>query len=120
MANLLFISINDINASGLRILSSCLKAKGHKVSIIFLKLPGYPYSRLITDNKRYLKESRKLKSYDWVSLEKGFEYYRNIRGPGITSKERKILISQIEKIGPDIIGFSLTAPLIRRSAKIAK
>lgn len=120
MANILFISVNDFNASGIRILSSYLWSQGHKTSVIFLKQPGYPISRALTDDKRYLREAEKIKSYDWVGVEKGFQYVRHIRGPKITTTEKEILAAQIEKIAPDLIGFSVTVSLIRRIAGISK
>ena len=120
MAKILFISVNDFNASGIRILSSYLKANGHKTFTIFLKQPGYPISRLLTNDKRYLREAKKIKSYDWVGVEKGFEYVRHIRGPKITAAEKELLLSQIKKIAPDLIGFSVTVSLIKRIAAVSK
>ncbi len=123
MANILFISVNDINAAGIRSLSAYLTEKGHETSIIFLKLPGYPYSAIISDtsdNKKYLREAKKIKSYDWVAVEKNGDNVRHVRGPKVTDSEKEILISQIKKISPDLIGFSITAPLTRRISKISK
>jgi len=117
MAKILFISINDINAHGIRMLSATLKEKGHKISVLFLKRPGFPYS---SDKKKYLKEAKKVKSYDWVGIHEDGKPLRYSRGPKVTSVEKGLLLSLVEKIGPDLICMSVTAPMAKRTAKISK
>lgn len=117
MANILFISVNDVNAHGIRMLSSCLKDKGHKTSILFLKRPGFPY---FFEHEKYLREARKVKGYDWVGIDQDGKPFRYSRGPKITRIEKELLLSLIRKINPDIVGFSVTAPLTKRVAKISR
>ena len=116
MANFLFISINDINAHGIRMLSSYLKSERHKTAILFFKRPGFPYTFNL---EKYLREAKKVEDYDWVGIHHDGTPFRYSRGPGITSNEKELLLSLIGKIKPDIIGFSVTAPLIKRMGQVS-
>jgi len=116
MASFLFISVNDINAHGMRVLSSCLKRDGHKASIVFLKRPGFPYT---FNHEKYLRESIKVEDYDWTGIHHDGTPFRYSRGPEITSIEKELLLSLINDIKPDVIGFSVTAPLLKRIGKIS-
>ncbi len=116
MASFLFISINDINAHGIRVLSSYLKREGHKTSIVFLKRPGFPYT---FNHEKYLRESKKVAEYDWTGIHHDGTPFRYSRGPEITTTEKELLLSLINKINPNVIGFSVTAPLIDRIGKIS-
>ncbi len=117
MANILFISVNDINAHGSRMLSAAVKKAGHESSLLFFKRPGYPYSFY---HKKYWNEAKKIKTLDWIGIDHNGRPYQYSRGPVITSNEKKLLISLITDIQPDAIGISVTAPLINRIAEITK
>jgi len=116
MAHFLFISVNDINAHGTRVLSSFLKSQGHKSSIIFFKRPGFPYT---FDHPRYFEDAQKVEDYDWTGVHHDGTSFRYSRGPEITSTERSLLVSLISRINPDVIGFSVTAPLIKRIGNLS-
>ena len=115
MAKFLFISFNDINAHGIRMLSSSLKTTGHESSIIFLKRPGFPYT---SHHEKYFTEALKVEAYDWVGIDQNLQNYRYSRGPAITQNEKELLVSLINQINPHIIGMSVTAPLMKRIAKV--
>ena len=51
---------------------------------------------------------------DWVGIHHDGTPFRYSRGPEITSKEKDLLLSLINRINPDIIGFSVTDPLLNR------
>jgi len=112
MAKILFISINDVNAEGIRILSSCLKHAGHEAHIVFLKR----YST----GKEHLKERRNVEKYDWAGIDKKGRAFRYGRGPDVTAAEKKLLLSLIKEIDPHIIGFTVTTPLKARIIGITK
>jgi len=116
MAKILFISVNDVVAGGLRGLSACLKQKGHESYIIFLQKNGFPY----TASEKYLRASKDIKRYDWVGVDERLELFRYSRGPDITAKETDILLSLIRDIKPDLIGFSIVTPLRRKNAGISR
>ncbi len=117
MANILFISINDINAHGLRILSSYLKSKGHTTSIIFLKRPGFPYSY---KEDKYFIAAKQVDDFDWIGIYHDGTPFRYCRGPSVTHEEKTILFNLIKKLKPDLIGFYVTSPLINRIARTTK
>ena len=109
MANILLISINDINAEGLRTLSSRLKTNGHNCGILFLKRPSSVEIR----PEEVLPE-------DWVGINESMKLFRYARGGGITLTEESVLIRLINEISPDLIGVSVTTPLKQRAAHITK
>jgi len=97
-------------------LSSSLKRDGHKSSILFFKRPGFPYT---FNHDKYLRESKKIEAYDWIGIHHDGSAFRYSRGPEVTSLEKELLISLINKINPNVIGFSVTIPLIKRIGKIS-
>ena len=110
MAKIVLISVNDINAEGLRILSASLIQNGHQPYIVFIQRNGFPYNR----NKKYRYASRIIEEYDWTGINSKGQAYRLSRGPDLTITEEKLLLSLIQDIKPDIIGFTVTAPFVKR------
>jgi radical SAM superfamily enzyme YgiQ (UPF0313 family) len=117
MANILFISVNDINAQGVRILSSLLKKEGHETSILFLKRPGYPYSNY---NTKFYWEALQVSDEDWAGIDCNLNFFRYSRGPEITATEQNLLLAHIRQFDPALIGFSVTVPLMNRIAAVTK
>lgn len=112
MANVMLISVNDVNAEGIRSLSANLKRCGHKAHLLFLK-------RYDT-GKEHFAIRKKIEKYDWVGINKKGKAFRYCRGPEVTDTEKKLLLSLIKEIKPDLIGFSVNTPLKKRITEISK
>ena len=95
MANFLFISVNDINNHGIRVLSSCLKEHGHETSVLFFKRPGFPYT---INHLKYLQAAKSVEDYDWVGIHHDGTPVRYSRGPSITPEEYRLLFSLIKRM----------------------
>ncbi len=109
MAKILFVSLNDVNAEGIRVMSSVLQKQGHQSFIIFLK--------------RYASveiKARDIREDDWLGINHKGRYFRHARGPDITDREKELLLGIIKKIEPDLIGFTVNAPLGRRAAAVTQ
>lgn len=106
MAKITFISLNDVNADGLRYLSANLKQNGHQPYIIFLK--RYNVCR------ENIKERKNIEEGDWVGIDESGKAFRYASGSEVTDAEKKLLFSLIGDIKPDLIGFSQTAPLKKK------
>ena len=98
MARILFISLYDINAEGLRIMSSILKMENHEPHIIFLKT-------LRRGPVRYPET-------DWIGIGENGRSFQHASGSPISKKEEDILINTIRNIDPDLIGFSVCSPIV--------
>ncbi len=114
MTQILFIIINDITAMGVRMLSASLRQAGYKPYIIFLKNPSN-----VTATEDY-KMTENIQEDDWVGINRKGEVFKYSVGAEVTTIEKNILLSLIEEIKPDIIGFSATTPLMRRITEISK
>jgi len=108
MANILFISINNINAEGPRLMSANLKHNKHSCNIIFLK-KWVVYSSAKKDD--WSEE-------EWAGINEKGKEFRYAKGKDISSVEKKILLDLISKIKPDIIGFSVNTMLRDRISDI--
>jgi radical SAM superfamily enzyme YgiQ (UPF0313 family) len=106
MAKILFISVNDVNAEGIRSLSANLQKNNHITCIIFLK--------------KLALSSSKLEGYDWVGINVWGRKFRYARGSEITGKEKTILINLIKEIKPDLIGITVVTPLKKRIAEVTE
>ncbi len=104
MAKILFISLSDINAAGIRSLSAVLKQNRHQPFIVFLK--------------RY-RHYHEVEEGDWISVGANGDFFNRGRGPAVTDGEKELLLSLIEEIQPSLIGFSVTSPLKNRAAEIS-
>jgi len=116
MARVLLVSVNDINAEGLRLLSAILRKNGHQPYIAFLQRGGFPYR----DTKKYLEASREVEEYDWTGIDAEGKLFRYSRGPELTAEEQRLFLSLIDKINPDLIGFTVTQPFIRSIARLTR
>ena len=115
MAKILFISLNDINATGIRTMSSVLKQKGHESHIVFLQKNGFP----ATKTRRYAKVSRVIEDDDWVGIDKYGRDFSYAKGPKLNDFEKKSLIALIPEISPDVIGISVTTPNKKRAIEVS-
>ena len=110
MAKVLLISVYDVNAEGLRILSSLLKENGHEPHILFMK-------RLRSGPVKSVEK-------DWIGIAEHGTPFTHATGIPISKREEDILVNVIGDIAPDLIGFSVcspVAPTIKRlSAKVRK
>ena len=116
MARVLFVSVNDVNAEGLRMLSAILSKNGHQPYIAFLQRSGFPYS----DTKKYIEASREVEEYDWTGIDAEGKLFRYSRGPELSAEEQRLFLSLIDKIKPDLIGFTVTQPFIRSIARLSR
>ena len=80
MARIVFISICDRNAHGLRMMSSSLQRHGHQCHIVFLKRYGRsPLAEAEPDD------------YPWIGLDAGGREFRYAHGSPITDRELGLL-----------------------------
>jgi radical SAM superfamily enzyme YgiQ (UPF0313 family) len=106
MAKILFISVYDINAEGIRMMSSLLKESGHQPFVVFLKR---------------LKKGPVLNpEKDWVGMAENGKVFRHAVGEEITRTEENILKSVIRNIGPDVVGFSVCTPTAETVDRLTK
>jgi anaerobic magnesium-protoporphyrin IX monomethyl ester cyclase len=111
MAKILLISINDVNAEGLRILSAVLKRDNHQSHIAFLKRYGAQFTYALGEDAA---------DYDWAGVDRKGRQFRYCRGSQITATERELLLSLVADINPQLIGFSVTTPLRKAAAEISQ
>jgi anaerobic magnesium-protoporphyrin IX monomethyl ester cyclase len=106
MAKILFISVYDINAEGIRMMSSLLKESGHQPFVVFLKR---------------LKKGPVLNpEKDWVGVAESGKPFRHAVGEEITRTEENILKRVIRNIGPDVVGFSVCTPTAETVDRLTK
>ncbi|MBN2142286.1 B12-binding domain-containing radical SAM protein [Candidatus Woesearchaeota archaeon] len=105
MAKLAFISVNDVSAESLRLMSSSLQRKGHEVNLIFVKKYhiGLPAEK-----------------GDWIGVGEDGKEFRYGAGNHVSEKEMNLLLGLLEEINPDAIGCSVTGPLKMRTAEICR
>jgi len=115
MVKILLVAVNDVMAEGLRMLSASLKQHRHQPYIVFLQRNAFPY----TDEKKYVDASKIIEAYDWVGIDAKGEAYRFCRGPELTAAEEKLFLSLIKDIKPDVIGFTVTSPFVKRIAYLS-
>ena len=109
MARIVFISICDRNAHGLRMMSSSLQLHGHQCHIVFLKRYGRsPLAEAEPDD------------YPWIGFDAGGREFRYAHGSPITDRELGLLRGLLERIAPHAIGMSVTTPLRQRNARVTR
>jgi len=109
MAKIIFLSLFDVNAEGLRTLSSILKEHGHRPYIIFMK--------------RYARQRRvsgETGETDWVGTGMRGRPFVHARGSEISHLEKNLCLQLIRRINPDLIGMSVTTPLRKASAELSR
>jgi anaerobic magnesium-protoporphyrin IX monomethyl ester cyclase len=109
MATIVFISICDRNAHGLRMMSSSLRRNGHACHIVFLKRYG-----------RSPSVDAEPDDYPWIGLDSRGREFRYAHGSPITDRELELLRGLLERIRPDAIGMSVTTPLRKRNARVTR
>ncbi len=109
MAKVLFVSLNDVNAEGIRIMSSILQKQGHQSFMIVLK--RYTSVEL---------NAQDIRADDWLGINLKGKNFRHARGPEITDCEKELLIGIIKKIMPDLIGLTVNAPLKSRAVAVTQ
>ena len=97
-------------------LSANLTQNGHQPYIIFLQRNGFPYNR----DEKYIEASKIIEEDDWTGINARGRAFRYSRGPDLTAKEEKLLLSLIHDIKPDLIGFTVTAPFVKRIAYLSR
>ncbi len=108
MAKILLLSIHDLNAEGLRLLSALLKNRGHQPFLVFLKRYGeFTYRRAEASED------------DWVGIDSAGREFRYASGSPITAHEKQLLLELIQEIAPQLIGISVTTPLRAKAAEIS-
>lgn len=95
-------------------LSAYLKSHGHRASILIVKRPGFPY----TQGADYLRTARSIEPYDWVGVNWEGSLFRYSRGPDLTERERELVTELVQRLRPDAVGLSVTAPMRRRVAEV--
>ncbi|MFC2163907.1 B12-binding domain-containing radical SAM protein [Acidobacteriota bacterium] len=109
MAKIVFLSLYDVNAEGLRTLSSILKQHGHQPFIIFLK----KYSR-------QRPVSGEPDDNDWIGINMQGRPFGHAIGKEISDQEKAICLQLIKRIEPDWIGMSVTTPLRQMSSELTR
>ena len=109
MAKIVFISICDRNAHGLRMMSSSLRDHGHECHIVFLK--RYGRSSLVEAEPD---------DYPWIGIDSRGREFRYAHGSPITDRELELLRGLIERLQPHAIGMSVTTPLRKRNVRVTQ
>src|ERR1700732_340155 len=109
MSKIVFVSICDRNAHGLRMMSSSLRRVGHECHIVFLK--RYGRSSLVEAEPD---------DYPWIGIDTRGREFRYAHGSPITDGELDLLRGLLDRIRPDAIGMSVTTPLRKRNARVTR
>lgn len=109
MANVLFISLYDRNAYGMRLMSASLKARGHDCNMIFLKR----YDTSPTTKMMEVAEDE----YPWMGINSEGRVFKYAANSRINATELELLRETVAKINPQVIGITVNTPL-RSQAKL--
>src|ERR1700682_4445921 len=109
MAKIVFISICDRNAQGLRMMSSSLRSTGHECHTVFLKRYG-----------RSSEVAAEPDDFPWIGIDSRGREFCYAHGSPITDRELELLRGLLERIGPDAIGMSVTTPLRKRNVRVTR
>jgi len=109
MAKIVFLSICDRNAHGLRMMSSILRRNGHECHIVFLKRYG-----------RSPAVEAEADDYPWIGIDTRGREFRYAHGSPITPRELELLRGLVERIRPGAIGMSVTTPLRKRNIEVTR
>jgi radical SAM superfamily enzyme YgiQ (UPF0313 family) len=109
MAKIVFVSICDRNAHGLRMMSSSLRRNGHECHIVFLKRYG-----------RSSSVEAEPDDYPWIGIDTRGREFRYAHGSPITDRELDLLRGLLERIRPHTIGMSVTTPLRKRNVRVTR
>ncbi|MCI5118331.1 MAG: radical SAM protein [Candidatus Electrothrix sp. LOE1_4_5] len=109
MARVIFISLYDRNAYGIRLMSALLKQNGHTCNIIFLK--KYKTSRTFQVDSN-------AEAYPWIGIHKNGRPFKYASNSLISEKELSLLSQTIDKIQPDLVGITVNTPLRTHAKKV--
>jgi len=109
MAKVVFVTFYDQYSIGLRVMSSLLRQAHHEAQIIYFKLPYIGVIDMPNENP--------VSGEIFVNWQ--LKEYAKSENPW-TLKEEKILISELKRVDPDVIGISNRSPLDKPSIPILK
>src|SRR5579872_7351497 len=109
MAKVLFISLYDRNAHGIRMLSAQLKRHGHCCEIIFLKR---------YDTRRNYHVEVEPGEYPWIGINRRGRPFKYASSSPISDTELELLRETVSKIQPDMIGFTVNTPLRVQNSRV--
>ena len=109
MARVVFISLYDRNAYGIRLMSALLKQHGHSCNIIFLK----KYNTI-----RTFQVNSNAEAYPWIGIHKNGRPFKYASNSPISEKELCILSQTIDKLQPDLVGMTVNTPLRTHAEKV--
>jgi radical SAM superfamily enzyme YgiQ (UPF0313 family) len=111
MAKVVFISLYDRNAFGIRLMSASLKQQGHQCDIIFLKR----YNTIQT----YQLELD-VGEYPWIGINKQGRAFKYASNSFISTIEFNLLHQLLDKLQPDVIGLTVTTPLRTQAINVTQ
>ncbi|HET7617994.1 MAG TPA: radical SAM protein [Vicinamibacterales bacterium] len=111
MANIMFISLYDRNAYGLRVMSANLRQHGHDCHMVFLKrYNNVPTYRLDLE----------VGEYPWMGIAKNGRVFKYASNSHISPTELELLRQTIEKVKPQVIGLTVNTPLRSQAIKVTR
>lgn len=111
MATIVFISIYDRNANGLRLMSANLIKHGYQCQIIFLKRH---------ENRQSYHLDHVDGEYPWLGIAKNGRPYKYAINSDISDLEFTLLQQTLERLRPDIIGLTVTTPMRKQAARVTR
>lgn len=111
MARIMFISLYDRNAYGLRVMSANLREHGHECHIVFMKrYNNVPTYRLDLE----------VGEYPWMGIAKNGRVFKYASNSQISAHELELLRQTMDRIKPQMIGFTVNTPLRSQANKVTK
>lgn len=111
MATIVFISIYDRNANGLRLMSANLIKHGYQCQIIFLKR---------YENRQSYHPEQVEGEYPWLGIAKNGRPYKYAINSDISDLEFTLLQQTLEQLRPDVIGLTVTTPMRKQAARVTR
>ncbi|MAG56488.1 MAG: hypothetical protein CMJ83_09370 [Planctomycetes bacterium] len=111
MANVVFLSLYDRNAYGLRVMCANLKRHGHRCHMIFLKR---------YDTNPTYKLELEVGEYPWMGVGKNGRVFKYASNSQISEHELEILGGLISDLDPDVIGMTVNTPLRSQNIKTTR
>jgi len=111
MSHVLFLTLYDQGAMGLRQLSSVLKADGHRVSVIYFK----KYRTVLKSSVQTPLDEMLHEGVDLL----GRDTVMSISAP-VSETERRLLVNLIRELAPNLIAFSLRSVTLAVAATLTR
>ena len=111
MAKVVFVSIYDRNAYGLRVMSAYLRRHGHECHIVFLKR---------YDTNPSYRLDLEVGEYPWQGINKQGRVFKYASNSRISDTELGLLKQVLEEIKPDVIGTTVNTPLRVQSVHVTR